>query len=335
MNNAIPFWEKSLESLDRGEWEALCDGCGRCCLHKLEDEETGELFPTNVACKLLDRRTGQCTDYTNRKKLVHDCVQLDQHKLDELEWLPATCAYRLRWEGSRCRNGIIRSPEAARRSMRRGNRPAAGRSARSMPASWNGILSTSRSEPLSLPGWPGRSNFVSILGPSAAVTPRRGARAAGADRPEADELPDRPAMGTRASPWVESQLGTFQPGGAVSSGRDHPRSRAATFAFWDEGLPRIAGNCRGYAPVRRPGRSVSARIERFLRSEARAPAEPGDDGHGDGPESRSAQFRSAMPGAGGGSCSACGAIRYNWRIILAPPTSSAGWLRMKWRTAGT
>ena len=63
MNNAIPFWEKSLESLDRSEWEALCDGCGRCCLHKLEDEETGELFPTNVACKLLDRRTGQCTDY--------------------------------------------------------------------------------------------------------------------------------------------------------------------------------------------------------------------------------------------------------------------------------
>ena len=99
MNNAIPFWEKSLESLDRGEWEALCDGCGRCCLHKLEDDETGELFPTNVACKLLDRRTGQCTDYANRKRLVHDCVKLDPAKLDELEWLPSTCAYRLRWEG--------------------------------------------------------------------------------------------------------------------------------------------------------------------------------------------------------------------------------------------
>ena len=99
MNSASAFWEKPLSSLDRGEWEALCDGCGRCCLQKLEDEETGELFPTNVACKLLDRRTGQCTDYPNRKRLVEDCVKLDPHKLDELEWLPSTCAYRLRWEG--------------------------------------------------------------------------------------------------------------------------------------------------------------------------------------------------------------------------------------------
>ena len=86
-------------SLDRGEWEALCDGCGRCCLHKLEDEDTGQLHPTNVACKLLDRRMGQCTDYPHRKRLVSDCVKLDPDKLDELEWLPSTCAYRLRWEG--------------------------------------------------------------------------------------------------------------------------------------------------------------------------------------------------------------------------------------------
>src|SRR5512145_999311 len=94
MNSAKPFWEKPLASLDRGEWEALCDGCGRCCLHKLEDEETGELFPTNVACKLLDRRMGQCTDYARRKSLVADCVKLDPARLDELEWLPTTCAYR-------------------------------------------------------------------------------------------------------------------------------------------------------------------------------------------------------------------------------------------------
>jgi uncharacterized cysteine cluster protein YcgN (CxxCxxCC family) len=55
------FWEKPIESLDRAQWEALCDGCGKCCIHKLEDEETGELVPTNVACRLLDRRSGQCS----------------------------------------------------------------------------------------------------------------------------------------------------------------------------------------------------------------------------------------------------------------------------------
>ena len=94
-----PWWNKPLDRLDRGEWEALCDGCGRCCLHKLEDDETGELFPTNVACKLLDRRSGQCSDYGNRKKHVADCVQLVPGKLEELEWLPNTCAYRLRAAG--------------------------------------------------------------------------------------------------------------------------------------------------------------------------------------------------------------------------------------------
>jgi uncharacterized cysteine cluster protein YcgN (CxxCxxCC family) len=90
------WWEKPLSALDRGQWEALCDGCGRCCLHKLEDEETGDLYPTNVACKLLDRRTGQCTDYKRRKQFVSDCVLLQRDRLDELEWLPSTCAYRLR-----------------------------------------------------------------------------------------------------------------------------------------------------------------------------------------------------------------------------------------------
>ncbi|HEY0164939.1 MAG TPA: YcgN family cysteine cluster protein [Sphingomicrobium sp.] len=96
---ATPFWEKPLEQLDRGEWEALCDGCGRCCLHKLEDEETGVLYPTNVACKLLDRRTGGCSDYGHRKQRVADCVTLDRAKLDGLDWLPDTCAYRLRADG--------------------------------------------------------------------------------------------------------------------------------------------------------------------------------------------------------------------------------------------
>ena len=99
MNARKPFWEKPLAELDRGEWEALCDGCGRCCLHKLEDEDTGEFHPTNVACRLLDRGNGRCTDYKNRRKLVPDCVALDRRSLGKLEWLPESCAYRLRAAG--------------------------------------------------------------------------------------------------------------------------------------------------------------------------------------------------------------------------------------------
>jgi uncharacterized cysteine cluster protein YcgN (CxxCxxCC family) len=99
MNDDAPFWERPLHELDRGQWEALCDGCGRCCLHKLEDEETGVLYPTNVACRLLNRRSGQCNDYPNRKKLVSDCVKLDRRNLGRLDWLPETCAYRLRANG--------------------------------------------------------------------------------------------------------------------------------------------------------------------------------------------------------------------------------------------
>ena len=95
----IPFWEQPLASLDRGQWEALCDGCGRCCLHKLEDEETGILYPTNVACKLLDRKNGRCTDYGHRKALVADCVVLDRKSIGSMDWLPETCAYRLRANG--------------------------------------------------------------------------------------------------------------------------------------------------------------------------------------------------------------------------------------------
>ena len=99
MKDEKPFWERPLAELDRGQWEALCDGCGRCCVHKLEDADTGELYATNVACKLLDRRSGQCSDYANRKKHVADCVVLTAGKLEGLEWLPGTCAYRLRAEG--------------------------------------------------------------------------------------------------------------------------------------------------------------------------------------------------------------------------------------------
>lgn len=95
-----PFWrEKTLRQMSRAEWESLCDGCGKCCVHKLEDEDTGELLATNVACRLLDRRTGRCKDYRNRRAYVPECVRLTPEKLLELDWLPSTCAYRLLAEG--------------------------------------------------------------------------------------------------------------------------------------------------------------------------------------------------------------------------------------------
>jgi uncharacterized cysteine cluster protein YcgN (CxxCxxCC family) len=95
-----PFWEVlPLEALDQGQWEALCDGCGKCCIHKLEDEETGDLYPTNVACKMLNRREGQCRDYGNRHAHVPECITLTPKLAREIEWLPSSCSYVLRAEG--------------------------------------------------------------------------------------------------------------------------------------------------------------------------------------------------------------------------------------------
>jgi uncharacterized cysteine cluster protein YcgN (CxxCxxCC family) len=93
------FWELPLGALDRAEWEALCDGCGRCCLHKLEDEDGGEIAETNVACKLLDPETARCTDYRHRKAYVPDCLRLTLKLVDTVPWLPESCAYRRRAEG--------------------------------------------------------------------------------------------------------------------------------------------------------------------------------------------------------------------------------------------
>jgi len=95
-----PFWKtKSLDEMTREEWESLCDGCGRCCLHKLRDEDTEALSFTNVGCRLLDTETCQCSDYGNRFARVPDCVQLTPEVLREVDWLPPSCAYRLVEEG--------------------------------------------------------------------------------------------------------------------------------------------------------------------------------------------------------------------------------------------
>lgn len=93
------FWELPLDALSKAEWEALCDGCGKCCLHKVEDEDTGRIYFTNIACRLLDRQGGCCTDYANRRAHVPDCVALTPQTAATLPWLPRTCAYRLRAEG--------------------------------------------------------------------------------------------------------------------------------------------------------------------------------------------------------------------------------------------
>lgn len=94
------FWKtKSLAEMSKTEWESLCDGCGRCCLNKLEDEDTGRFLYTKAACKLLDLKTCQCTDYNNRHARVPDCIALTPKNVSELGWLPESCAYRRLAEG--------------------------------------------------------------------------------------------------------------------------------------------------------------------------------------------------------------------------------------------
>ncbi len=96
----MAFWdEKSLEAMTEAEWESLCDGCGRCCLHKLRDEDTDALMFTNVACRLLDGHSCQCRDYAHRRRIVHDCLRLTPDLVREIDWLPHSCAYRALAEG--------------------------------------------------------------------------------------------------------------------------------------------------------------------------------------------------------------------------------------------
>ena len=95
-----PFWRvKPLEQMTKSEWESLCDGCGRCCLNKLEEEDTGRIFYTDVGCRLLDGEACRCRDYANRAALVVDCVQLTPQTVATICWLPPTCGYRLIHEG--------------------------------------------------------------------------------------------------------------------------------------------------------------------------------------------------------------------------------------------
>ncbi len=100
MRQDAPFWKnKSLAEMSKAEWESLCDGCGRCCLHKLRYEDTNELAHTNVACRLLDLGSCQCSKYERRHRYVPDCVTLTPQVLAEIDWMPPSCAYRRVHEG--------------------------------------------------------------------------------------------------------------------------------------------------------------------------------------------------------------------------------------------
>jgi hypothetical protein len=99
-NLDIPFWkQKKLTEMGAEEWESLCDGCAKCCLYRLEDEDTRDIYFTNVHCRLLDTGSGRCTDYSNRSLRVPDCVTITPQVLEDPYWLPRSCAYRLLAEG--------------------------------------------------------------------------------------------------------------------------------------------------------------------------------------------------------------------------------------------
>lgn len=100
MTVELPFWkQKSLEEMSPSEWESLCDGCGRCCLVKLEDEDTGAYYATDLYCRLFDPDTCRCSNYAQRQEQVSDCVKLTPEEARRLKWLPPSCAYRMLAEG--------------------------------------------------------------------------------------------------------------------------------------------------------------------------------------------------------------------------------------------
>ncbi len=116
--------------MSASEWESLCDGCGLCCLVRFEEEDTGDIIPTRVHCKLFDAHACACTDYVNRKAQVPDCVKLTPGNIETLAWMPHSCAYRRIHEGRTLRPGTRWSPATPRASIAPASRCGARRSAR-------------------------------------------------------------------------------------------------------------------------------------------------------------------------------------------------------------
>jgi len=149
-----PFWKTTpLGQMNRKQWESLCDGCGRCCLEKLRDGDTDELFFTNVACKQLDLRNCRCKDYKHRQQIVPDCVQLSPRNIRRLDWLPETCGYRLVAEGRDLHWWHPLVSGVPRPCTRRGSRSAAApsRSARRVISK---IISSTGSSNRNAPDFP-------------------------------------------------------------------------------------------------------------------------------------------------------------------------------------
>lgn len=125
------FWENyTLSDLTQAEWEALCDGCGACCLVKLEDEDTGDVEYTDVACQLLDCETGYCSQYDNRRHFVPDCISLTVEILPALTWLPTTCAYKRLYHGKKLPSWhflLTQDQHLTQKLMRQKNISVAGR----------------------------------------------------------------------------------------------------------------------------------------------------------------------------------------------------------------
>ena len=96
MTSEQSWWQtKSLAEMSEPEWESLCDGCGKCCLVKLQDYDNDDIYFTNVTCELLDTESCQCSDYAGRHAIVTDCIKLDRNNINEISWLPQSCSYRL------------------------------------------------------------------------------------------------------------------------------------------------------------------------------------------------------------------------------------------------